>query len=178
VDLVIIYGAPGVGKLTVATELARLTGYRLFDNHISIDWALTLFERGTPPYGRLLDKLRFAVMEEAAQEAVDLIFTFVYAHPNDGPMLERLFEAVERHSARICLVRLMCDTDALEARIVSAERVGRKLASLAGLRAYLERYDLSHPIPARASLEIDNTHVEAAAVARRIAEHFDLQLTP
>jgi replication-associated recombination protein RarA len=33
-DLVISYDAPGVGQLTVATALARLTGYRLFDNHI------------------------------------------------------------------------------------------------------------------------------------------------
>ncbi len=64
-DLVLVYGAPGVGKLTVATALARLTGDQLFDNHISIDWALPLFERGTPPFGRLVDTLRFAVMEEA-----------------------------------------------------------------------------------------------------------------
>ncbi len=177
-DLVIIYGAPGVGKLTAATELARLTGYRLFDNHISIDWVLTLFERGTPSYRRLLEKLRLAVMEEAAQAAIDLIFTFVYAHPNDDPMLESLFEAVERHGAHICLARLICDTEALEARIGSAERIGRKLASIAGLRAFSERYDLSSPIPARHSLEIDNTHVEAAAVARRIAEHFDLHRAP
>lgn len=70
------------------------------------------------------------------------MFTFVYAHPNDGPMLESLFEAVERHGARICLVRLMCDRDALEARIGSADRVWRKLASIEGLRTYIERYTL------------------------------------
>ena len=132
-DLVISYGAPGVGQLTVATALARLTDNRLFDNHISIDWALTLFERGTPPFGRLVEKLRFAV---------NLIFTFVHAQPNDGPILASLCEAVEHHGARICLVRLMCDTDALEARIGSADRVGRQLASIEGLRAYIERDNL------------------------------------
>jgi midasin (ATPase involved in ribosome maturation) len=44
VDLVIIDGAPGVEKRSVVAALARLTGYRLFDNDISIsiDWALTV----------------------------------------------------------------------------------------------------------------------------------------
>jgi hypothetical protein len=42
-DLVIIDGAPGVEKRSIVTALVRLTGYRLFDNDISIsiDWALT-----------------------------------------------------------------------------------------------------------------------------------------
>lgn len=29
-DLVILYGAPGVGKLTVANTLANRTGYKVF----------------------------------------------------------------------------------------------------------------------------------------------------
>ena len=29
-----LYGAPAVGKLTVAKELADLTGYKLFHNHL------------------------------------------------------------------------------------------------------------------------------------------------
>ena len=35
--LVVIYGAPGVGKLTTAKALAELTGFRLFHNHLSFD---------------------------------------------------------------------------------------------------------------------------------------------
>ncbi len=35
--LVYLYGPPAVGKLTVATELQRLTGFRLFHNHLTVD---------------------------------------------------------------------------------------------------------------------------------------------
>jgi len=35
--LVFIYGPPASGKLTVARELATLTGYRLFHNHLIVD---------------------------------------------------------------------------------------------------------------------------------------------
>ena len=45
--LVFIYGPPAVGKLTVATELVKLTGFKLFDNHVSIDFVKSVFEFGT-----------------------------------------------------------------------------------------------------------------------------------
>ena len=49
-NLVFIYGPPGVGKLTVAKELAGLTGYKLFHNHLSIDWVLPVFDFGSDPF--------------------------------------------------------------------------------------------------------------------------------
>ena len=35
--LIFIYGAPAAGKLTVANEIARQTGFKVFHNHLSID---------------------------------------------------------------------------------------------------------------------------------------------
>ncbi len=35
--LVFIYGPPASGKLTVARELAALTGYKLFHNHLVVE---------------------------------------------------------------------------------------------------------------------------------------------
>ena len=48
--LVYIHGAPAVGKLTVAKSLAQLTNARLFDNHVSINLARSLFDHGQQGY--------------------------------------------------------------------------------------------------------------------------------
>ena len=34
--LLFIHGSPAVGKLTVANEIAKLTGFKVFHNHLSL----------------------------------------------------------------------------------------------------------------------------------------------
>ena len=50
--LVILYGAPASGKLTIATELGKRTGFKVFHNHLSIDCVRPVFDFGTPPFLR------------------------------------------------------------------------------------------------------------------------------
>jgi hypothetical protein len=42
--LTYLYGPPAVGKLTVATPLAEVTGHRLFHNHLSVNAVRPIFE--------------------------------------------------------------------------------------------------------------------------------------
>ena len=42
--LIIIFGPPAVGKMTVGYELAKITGLRLFHNHMTIDLVLNFFD--------------------------------------------------------------------------------------------------------------------------------------
>jgi replication-associated recombination protein RarA len=46
-NLIFLYGPPGVGKLTVAQELAGMTGYKLFHNHLTVDLVYAVFDFGT-----------------------------------------------------------------------------------------------------------------------------------
>ncbi|MEO5859956.1 MAG: hypothetical protein ABIR33_13515 [Pyrinomonadaceae bacterium] len=86
--LLIIYGAPAVGKLTIATEVARRTGFKLFHNHVSIDCVKAVFDFGTRPFMTMIEMIRFAMIAEAAREGVDLIHTFVYAFGEDDKILQ------------------------------------------------------------------------------------------
>jgi hypothetical protein len=48
--LVIIFGPPAVGKMTVGLELQRLTGFGLFHNHMTVDPVIRLFPFDSAPY--------------------------------------------------------------------------------------------------------------------------------
>jgi hypothetical protein len=174
-NLVFIYGPPGVGKLGVARELARATGYKLFDNHVSIRCAESVFDFGTKPFWKIVGTIRDLVLEEAAAGGVSLIFTFVYAHPQDMPHVERMCGFFEAHGGRALLVRLACTREELERRLPRPERAeAGKLASLETLREVAARYDLFSPVPGRESLEIDNTSLAPAEVAGLIVTHYHL----
>ncbi|MEO5894260.1 MAG: hypothetical protein ABIS06_00985 [Vicinamibacterales bacterium] len=52
--VVIIFGPPAVGKMTVGLELERLTGFRLFHSHMTVDRVIRLFPFQSPAYRHLV----------------------------------------------------------------------------------------------------------------------------
>jgi hypothetical protein len=187
-DFVFLYGPPGVGKLTVAKELTALTGYRLFDNHATIDVALRLFEFGAPGFWRLVEELRKVTFEAAAREGVSIVSTFVYGPPRDPEapwektgttaLLESgLHDLVVRLGGRVCMVKLTCDIDTLRYRVEQPDRVERgKLSTVAALDSTLAQQNVFAAFPGLDSLSIDNTDVSPRDTAQRIIKHYGLTL--
>ena len=77
--LLLVFGPPAVGKMTVGRAVADASGFRLFHNHHTIEPLLDVFDFGTPPFNRLLGEFRQRVLEEAAAADTDLVFTLVWA---------------------------------------------------------------------------------------------------
>jgi shikimate kinase len=178
--LIFIYGPPAVGKLTVATELAALTGLKLFHNQMTVDLALAFFEFASPGFMRVVDTMRMAVFEAAAAEPLDgLIFTFVFAADRDDDWVQEVVAAVERHGGAVCFVRLVCEPEVLLERVTLPERRRfRKLNDPEKLRALMERRELLSPLPYGESLTLDTARLTPQEAARQIAAHYGLERTP
>ena len=174
--LVFIYGPPASGKLTVAKELAKLTGFRLFHNHVSIQFVQTMFEMGTKAFSRLTDKYRTEMIETAAKEGVDTIFTFVYAKKTDDPFVRRVIRGVNAHGGRVFFVRLRCEKDELERRVSNkARRALGKIATKKLLNNLFKRFDLDSEVPFQSSLTIDTGTQSPRKAARTIVQHYRIK---
>ena len=108
-SLVIIFGPPAVGKMSVGHELQELTGLRLFHNHATIELVLQFFPFGDPGFFSLVRELRHRVMDAvAASELPGLIFTYVWAFddPRDRQAVEAFAGIFERHGRPVFFVEL------------------------------------------------------------------------
>ena len=173
--LLFLYGPPATGKLTVARDLAEQTGFKLFDNHVSINAVLPFFAFGTPSFNKIVGTFRKQVVEEAARTGLDLIFTLVYAKTVDGEHVAELTRLVEDNGGEVLFVRLWCSEEELKQRIQAPARAPQhKLTSANALEDLLENYDLFSDVPGRESLVIDNTRLAPEAVAEQVIQHFGL----
>jgi len=173
--LIVIYGPPAAGKLTVARELARITGYKLFHNQLTVDLVISLFDRGTKQFDYYINKYRYELLEAAAKNKVNCIFTFVYAKDEDDKIVSKFIRIIEKHKGKLCFVNLYCHKKTLRQRVKDDSRkMHRKIRDIKTLNHILNRYELFHPIPHRKSLIIDNTHISAKKVAKMIKRHYKL----
>jgi len=173
--LVILYGPPAVGKLTVAKELARLTGFKLFHNHLTADAVMSLFPHGSQPYRRLIKDMRIRMLEAAMRENLSGIVLTLAFNPVNAMVLDYT-AAVEKLGGEICLVRLYCDEATLHKRVVEESREANgKIVDVSNLEQKL--LAMGNPfaaIPGRKSLELSTDECEPIESATRIQEHYKL----
>lgn len=121
--LIFLHGMPGVGKLTVARELASLTGFRLFHNHLTVDLVCSVFEFGSRPFVELREKIWLEVFAQASSSGLDgLIFTFAFDRTVRRSFIERVREIIEADGGSVLFVELMCSPEELENRIAQPSR--------------------------------------------------------
>ena len=174
-NLVFLYGTPGVGKLTVGRELEALTGYRLFHNHLTVDLVSAVFDFGTEPFVGLREHIWLSVFRAAARGGVSLVFTFAPERTVREQFIPGAMEAVESAGGQVLFAELTCEGAELERRIESPSR--KELGKLSSVERYRELHEagaFEHPKMPRAALSLDTTRRPPRETARLIAEHFGL----
>ncbi|MEU3769930.1 AAA family ATPase [Amycolatopsis keratiniphila] len=128
-DFVVIFGPPAVGKMTVGEELCKLSGFKLFHNHMAVEPVLGIFPFGSPPFGRLVNEFRRRVIEEAADAALPgLVFTYVWGLelPEDTELIGSYVDIVRSRGGRTRFVELYADLDERLERNTTELRLDRK----------------------------------------------------
>ena len=187
-NFVIIIGPHAVGKMTVGQELAKITGMRLFHNHMSIELARKLFAPDEREEFRALNRaIRQKVFELFANgDLPGLIFTYMCAfdHQEEFDYLMGVIELFKSNGAKCCVVELCADFDVRLVRNKSENRLLHKESkrdldwSEADIRLTSEKYRLNsydgEVLPFENYIKIDNTDIAPDVVAQMIKERFEL----
>ncbi|MEK6282429.1 MAG: AAA family ATPase [Acidobacteriota bacterium] len=174
--LIFLHGMPGVGKLTVARELARLTGYKLFHNHLTVDLLGSVFEFGTAPFIELREKIWLNVFSEAAGNSIaGIIFTFAFEPTVRESFTENVRSVVESRGGEVVFVKLICSPGELEKRLTDASRSRfGKLTSLEQFRELNAAGVFLDPGVTADRLVLDTTGLNVSEAASRIASELEL----
>lgn len=186
---VIILGPHAVGKMTVGQELARITGLRLFHNHMSIELARKLFAPNEKDEFKALNcAIRQKVFDLfATRDLPGLIFTYMCAfdQQEEFDYLMGLIELFHSNGAKCCVVELCADFDVRLVRNKSENRLLHKESkrnldwSESEMRATNEKYRLNsyegEELPFENYMKLDNTNLAPDEVAKMIQKNFGIK---
>ena len=181
--LVLLIGNSAVGKMTVGQELMKLTGLRLFHNHMMIEPVLEIFGQWRPD---VTQRRRQVIFEEFAKtDLYGMIFTFMWAFDmqSDWDYIDWVKGIFGLPEEDVYYVELIAPQEVRLQRNATDNRLKHKASkrSIADSNARLIRDDenwrceslpgeITHPN----YLRLENAEIPAAEAARIIKEHFQL----
>ena len=183
---ILITGPQAVGKMTVGQELGKITGLKLFHNHMSIELVLNLFNYETPQFKRLSTLIREEIFKEVASSNLDgLIFTYVwdFNDKHDWDYIEKLIQVFRDKNSQIYFVELEADLEERIKRNKTEHRLNHKPSkrNMAGsddkLRESIKKHRLNSlegEIREKNYIKINNTNIISENVAKQIKEKFNL----
>lgn len=107
--LVIIHGAPAVGKLTIARCVQGRLGGLLYDNHSSLELIKPKIPYGSPGFADAVWDERMAFFQRAFEEDQDVIFTLGYDPRKHTSRLCHLAKLCKEYNVKVFSVYLYCD---------------------------------------------------------------------
>jgi hypothetical protein len=171
-QLVVLFGRPGVGKLTIGRRLAERTSFRLFHNHLAFDLALSLFQFGTPEFINLREEVWLSSLVHAASsDLAGVIFTFAPESTVRDSFVPALQERINGAGGLVHFVELTCARDELHRRLMQPNRAEyAKLRDIAKYERAAAEGRFDRPIMPKPDHLVETTHMSADEAAESIAE--------
>ena len=172
-QIVMLYGRPGVGKLTIAEYLTAETGYTLLHNHAVVDLATSLFAFGSPPFVSLREKMWHLAVEHVLRaRSPGTIMTFAPEKTVTDGFIPSLQKRVAAGGGALHLIELRCAPPEIEKRLGSEQR--QRFGKLRDVEAY-QKLDAAgtfdRPVMPPPELVVDTTEQIPLLSARMIAKH-------
>lgn len=183
---VVIFGPHAVGKMTVGQELSKITGLKLFHNHMTIDLVANFFDFGTDQGKRLVNKFREEIFREVSKsDLYGMIFTYMWAfdEQSDWDYVDSFCNLFEENGSNIYFVELEADFNVRIERNKSPNRLANKPTkrdiehSEMIFRKLEEKYRLNSyegEIQRKNYIRINNTSISPEDVAQTIRNVFAL----
>jgi MoxR-like ATPase len=175
--LLFLHGPAAAGKYTVAKELAALTDFELYHNHLVVDEVLKTHAFGTPDFVAERDRLwREFFTQFPAPGRANIIFTFNPENSVPQAFIDWLFTEPVRRGVKFTSIEITADETTIESRIASKQRQQfKKLTDVALYRQLRDSGTFATPLIPRTDLRIDTGKTSPTEAAGRIAGHFQLR---
>jgi len=184
--LIILFGPLAVGKMTVGQELEKITGLKLFHNHMTIEMVLPFFDQYSKSFRKLVDSFRLQIFEEVVKSDLEgLIFTYVWEldQKKDCDFIDRIVQIFLKEDASIYYVELEADIKTRLKRNRSPNRLKYKPSKNDFKSSEKELMDTDrmqilnskkNEFGRKNHFKINNTSLGAVDAARMIKENFGL----
>lgn len=185
-NFVIVFGPLAVGKMTVGQELEKITGLKLFHNHMTIDVILPYFDMNSASFKKLVDLYRIQMFEEVANSNMSgLIFTYAWEFDSekDCSFINTIEKLFEQKGATVCYVELEASAEVRLKRNKSPNRLKFKPSKndIQTSEKELLETDNQHILNSAENdfigknhIKINNMNLSAHAVAKIISARFSL----
>lgn len=183
-NFVILTGPQAVGKMAVGLALQDKANYRLFHNHMSIEFVKELYGGLNREQWDLVEKMRSTVFDHVSQLDINFTFTFMWGYnlESDHQYIASLIELFEAKEWQVFIVELEASVHVRLERNVTPLRLKNKASkrdtewsnndlvkSMDKYRLNSEDGEIKHPY----YLRVNNEKKTPEMVADEILEYIE-----
>lgn len=169
--LILIYGFPAVGKLTIAKELSRRISFFLLHNHMIIDMICNLLPKGIERT-KAKELLHLALIDKISTKN-SLILTHAYSYTfksktgtTDNKYVEKIRKIAKKNKSTFIPVYVYCNKKEIIKRVENKDRKKfGKITNSRDIKNLLKNEDHKTPAHFKDNIQIDATHIKPKEVA-------------